>query len=99
MIVCLTLGGSSSVWVVRDENKHDGKLQFEDADIVQSEQAVVALDDGRCSEICVSMLSQGGHAVDAAVATTLCLGVVNPSANGIGGGSFMIVRSSSSSTT
>ncbi|KAH8482298.1 hypothetical protein H0E87_029662 [Populus deltoides] len=43
------------------------------------------------------MLRQGGHAVDAAVSTALCVGVVNPVGSGIGGGAFMIVRSSSTS--
>lgn len=66
-------------------------------DRVESEHGVVAADDGRCSEIGVLMLKKGGHAVDAAVATTLCVGVVNPSSSGIGGGAFMVVRSSSTS--
>ncbi|RZC51506.1 hypothetical protein C5167_019927 [Papaver somniferum] len=63
--------------------------------VVESEHAVVAADDARCSEIGAVMLRHGGHAVDAAVATCLCLGVVYPMSSGIGGGGFMVVRSSS----
>ncbi|KAE8735412.1 Gamma-glutamyltranspeptidase 3 [Hibiscus syriacus] len=63
-------------------------------DSVESEHGVVAADDGRCSAAGVLMLKKGGHAVDAAVATALCVGVVNPMSSGIGGGAFMVVRSS-----
>ena len=38
------------------------------------------------------MADVGGHAVDASVAATLCLGVVSPASSGIGGGAFMLVR-------
>ncbi|KAL8157704.1 hypothetical protein AgCh_002416 [Apium graveolens] len=38
--------------------------------VVESDKAVVAADDARCSKTGVSILGQGGHAVDAAVATT-----------------------------
>ncbi|XP_024979802.1 glutathione hydrolase 3-like [Cynara cardunculus var. scolymus] len=64
---------------------------------VESMDAVVAADDARCSEIGASVLRSGGHAVDAAVAVALCLGVVNPMASGVGGGGFMIVRSAATS--
>ncbi|CAL0321881.1 unnamed protein product [Lupinus luteus] len=42
---------------------------------------------------------KGGHAVDAAVAAALCLGVVSQASSGIGGGSFMLLRSTSTSQT
>lgn len=93
----LILGGYTNGWVVlRDSNKGIGANE---SDIVESEHGVVAADDARCSEIGASILRQGGHAVDAAVATALCLGVVNPMASGIGGGGFMVVRSSATSKT
>ncbi|CAL9121396.1 unnamed protein product [Musa textilis] len=63
---------------------------------VESEVGVVAADDWRCSEVGAAALRAGGHAVDAAVAAALCLGVVHPVSSGIGGGAFMVVRSADS---
>lgn len=54
--------------------------------------AAVACDDVRCSEIGLRVLKDGGNAVDATVAASFCLVVVNPAHAGIGGGGFAIVH-------
>ncbi|EXB24697.1 Gamma-glutamyltranspeptidase 1 [Morus notabilis] len=98
IIAGLVLEPGINIWRQRGgDNNHF--IQENHADIVESEQAVVAADNGRCSEVGASFLRQNGHAVDAAVATALCLGVVNSMASGIGGGGFMIVRSASTLQT
>ncbi|XP_021274573.1 LOW QUALITY PROTEIN: gamma-glutamyltranspeptidase 1 [Herrania umbratica] len=61
---------------------------------IAARHGAVATDDGRCSKIGMDVLRIGGHAVDAAVAAALCLGVVSPASSGIGGGAFMLVRES-----
>lgn len=59
---------------------------------VTTPHGAVAADDGRCSAIGRDALREGGTAVDAAVSTALCLGVVSPASSGVGGGAFMLVR-------
>jgi gamma-glutamyltranspeptidase/glutathione hydrolase/leukotriene-C4 hydrolase len=59
---------------------------------VVARRGVVAADSSRCSQIGRDVLAGGGNAVDAAVATALCQGVVNPMSSGMGGGAFISVR-------
>ena len=60
------------------------------------QNGAVAADHEVCSKVGVSVLVKGGNAVDAAVATTLCLGVANPASSGLGGGAFILIHSSRS---
>jgi gamma-glutamyltranspeptidase len=61
---------------------------------------VVAADHPVCSEIGLKILKEdGGNAVDAAVAVTLCLGVANPASSGLGGGAFLLVHADETDLT
>ena len=54
----------------------------------------VASDTEICSEMGLSIMRDfDGNAVDAAVTTVLCLGLVNPASSGIGGGAFILIHS------
>ena len=56
-------------------------------------RGAVATDHEVCSKLGVSILrDHGGNAADAAVTTALCLGVVNPSSSGLGGGAFILIH-------
>ena len=56
------------------------------------QHAAVASDSELCSKAGAGILRDNGSAVDAAIATIFCLGVVNCHSTGLGGGGFMVVH-------
>lgn len=65
----------------------------QDATLENLENRAVASDHALCSDVGVRILRDyAGNAVDSAVATALCLGVVNPASSGIGGGAFILIH-------
>lgn len=65
---------------------------------VTAENAVAVTTDRYASEVGAAIMERGGNAVDAAVAVSLALAVVNPEAGNIGGGGFMVVRMADGTT-
>ncbi|KAG1896324.1 nucleophile aminohydrolase [Suillus fuscotomentosus] len=59
--------------------------------LIEAEHGAVASENKRCSDIGVTVLKEGGNAVDAAISAVFCVGVVNMFSSGIGGGGFMTV--------
>lgn len=60
--------------------------------LVEAKNGAVATENEICSKLGVETLKQGGNAADAAVSSTLCIGVVNMFSSGIGGGGVLTIR-------
>ncbi|MFS3136261.1 gamma-glutamyltransferase [Gluconacetobacter sacchari] len=58
---------------------------------VHATRTMAATANPRASQAALTILRQGGSAVDAAIAAQMMLGVVEPQASGLGGGSALLV--------
>ncbi|KAI9339641.1 nucleophile aminohydrolase [Obelidium mucronatum] len=96
--IVLVATGSLVLLIAARKDKDDkGHPHFSGpySDRIEARTAAVAAENGICSDIGVTILKKGGSSVDAAIATSLCIGVTNSFSSGIGGGGFMLVRNTS----
>src|SRR5687768_14977822 len=68
------------------------------ANTAESKQGMVVTVHPIATDVGVKVLSEGGNAVDAAVAAALMLGVVDGHNSGVGGGCFMLIRTADGRT-
>ncbi len=62
--------------------------------LVESKNGMVVSTHPVASQVGVEVMKKGGNAIDAAVAVNFALAVVHPAAGNIGGGGFLVYRSS-----
>ncbi|OXB61783.1 UNVERIFIED_CONTAM: hypothetical protein H355_008478 [Colinus virginianus] len=73
---CLTFATGVTVALIM-------QIYFGDPQLFQ--RGAVVTDAARCTALGIEVLSKQGSSVDAAIASVLCMGVVNPHISGIGG--------------
>src|SRR5205823_13518828 len=66
---------------------------------VRARHGMVVAMEPIAADVGVSILENGGNAVDAAVAVGFALAVTHPSAGNLGGGGFMLIRLNKSGET
>ena len=85
MIVTLVLDSKSENGAVLREKFFDYYTSYNKANVKKFSKAAISSEVGICSTIGKEILLAGGNAVDAAIATLLCIGVINNFSSGIGG--------------
>ena len=74
-------------------------LLFFFSSFLKAESYAVATRHHLATDIGMTVLEEGGNAIDAAVAVAFALAVVNPSAGNLGGGGFMLLHLAESNET
>src|SRR5438874_13739141 len=82
--------------IIRDNESRTMSDQFSDAQQVRkpavvSKGGIVAAQSRKAAEVGAEVLAAGGDCIDAVIATTFALGVLEPWMSGLGGGGAMVL--------
>jgi gamma-glutamyltranspeptidase/glutathione hydrolase len=80
------------ICIAQSQNVKLNPFNYEITKSITCNKGAVVSAHTLASQVGVSILQQGGNAVDAALATQLALAVVYPGAGNIGGGGFMVAH-------
>jgi gamma-glutamyltranspeptidase/glutathione hydrolase/leukotriene-C4 hydrolase len=77
--------------VLIEEDNYLGVVRYSPSELGVYKHYAVSTDAAPCAKIGRDLLAKGGHAVDAAIGTLICMGVVLPNSLGLGGGCLMTI--------
>uniref|UniRef100_A0A6G1SD81 Gamma-glutamyltranspeptidase 1 n=1 Tax=Aceria tosichella TaxID=561515 RepID=A0A6G1SD81_9ACAR len=77
--------------VLIEEENYLGVVKYSPSEFGKFNKYAVSTDAAPCAKIGKDLLAKGGHAVDAAIGTLICMGVVLPNSLGLGGGCLMTI--------
>src|SRR5881392_893987 len=92
----LPCGSRSLTWRLPDNKGNSMRDQFSNSQQIRkpattSKGGIVAAQSGKAAAVGAEVLAAGGDCVDAVIATTFALGVLEPWMSGLGGGGAMVL--------
>ena len=72
---------------------------FRDLKTISAKKYLISTSSQMASQVGKDILTRGGNAIDAAIATQMVLNVVEPQSSGIGGGAFLLYYDAKTKTT
>ncbi len=102
ILLCLNSGLLADIIKKQENNiliSPEGSSGFTNKKLVESMNYMVSSATVESTEIAIDILKKGGNAVDAAIATQLVLGLVEPQSSGLGGGAFFVYYDAQSKKT
>ena len=98
LVVVIVVPVTCAVVLTRSSDSSSDSCNTRSSPQNSSLQGAVASDSQVCSNIGADAMRENGTAIDAAIATLICLGLIHPHSSGIGGGGYMLLYKRSTKT-
>ncbi len=79
-----------SLFNIQAQDRISGSNSVKRSEII-AQHGMAATSQPLCTQVALDILKKGGNAVDAAIAANACLGLMEPTGNGMGGDLFAII--------